>query len=204
MPYEHDLFVSHKHDEMMESWVGEHFVPFLKSFVGNALNRPVSIFFDRSGIRAGEDWPLRLQHALAKSRCLVAVWSPLYFHSEWCRRECAVMFFREAQLGLRTVRAPGGLIVPVNVNDGEFFPKKAREIQSLPCQRYWRIGQGFVKSERYVEFQDALQKWSEDVAHAVQSAPEFDERWLTAQWLDVSDLDLMPSPPADYSYAEAQ
>jgi hypothetical protein len=200
MAYEYDVFLSYMHDGQMEGWVGQHLVPFLTSFVGNALNRPASIFFDRTGIRSGDAWPLRLQKALAKSRCLVPVWSPLYFHSEWCRRESTVMLFREAQLGFRTVQVPNGLVVPVNVFDGSFFPKRARDIQWLDCRKYWIIGEGFAKTERYVEFQDALREWSADVARAVHSAPEWDDGWLTAPWMEVADSDLMPPSSANFSF----
>ena len=45
--FKHDIFVSYIHDAQMEPWVHQHLLPFLQSFVGNALNRPVDIFVDR-------------------------------------------------------------------------------------------------------------------------------------------------------------
>lgn len=184
----------------MQGWVSQHLVPFLESFVGNALNRPIRLFLDRSGIRSGDSWPARLQRALAKSRCMVGVWSPLYFHSEWCRREAAAMLYREAQCGFRTVNRPGGLIVPVNVFDGQFFPERARQIQWLDCRRYWIVGEGFLKTERYVEFQDVLRTWADEVARAIEDAPAWDETWLTAPFATVHDDDLKPPSTKNFRF----
>ena len=50
MSYKYDLFVSYMHDEVMGDWVPQHLVPFLTTFVGNALNKRASIFVDRTGI----------------------------------------------------------------------------------------------------------------------------------------------------------
>lgn len=200
MGYEHDIFVSYMHDGQMEGWVVQHLVPFIQSFVGNALNRPVHIFIDRAGIRSGDAWPARLRRALAKSRCLVAVWSPLYFHSDWCRRECSTMLHREVALGFRTIQKPEGLVIPVNVFDGNFFPKKAKDIQWLDCRKYWIVGDGFVKTERYVEFQDVLRTWADDAAHMIQGAPAWDEAWLTPSWLDLPDDALRPPSTTNFGF----
>ena len=114
------------------------------------------------------------------------------------------MMFRESQLGFRTLRSPNGLVVPVNVFDGKYFPKKARDVTWLDCQKYWIVGDGFLKTERYVEFQDVLRAWSEDVATAIGSAPAWDKKWLTAPWLEVSDADIMPPPTRNFEFAGLQ
>ena len=64
------------------------------------------------------------------------------------------MLYREKKLGYRTIAKPSGLIVPINVFDEEFFPDRAREIQWLDCKAYWVAGDGFSKTERYIEFQE--------------------------------------------------
>jgi hypothetical protein len=110
------------------------------------------------------------------------------------------MLFRETQLGFRTVQVPNGLVVPVNVFDGQFFPQRAKVIQWLDCRKFWIVGEGFARTERYVEFQDALRGWSEDVARAIQSAPAWNEHWMTAPWIDVADDDLMPPPTTNFTF----
>jgi TIR domain len=188
------------HDAQMEPWVHQHLLPFLQSFVGNALNRPLQIFVDRKGISSGDSWPLRIQRALAQSRCLLAVWSPLYFHSTWCRKECASMLYRETQRGFRTLNNPAGLVIPINVFDEQFFPDKARKIEWLDLRDYWIVGEGFAKTEKYVQFQDRLRDWSPQVASTVQRAPSWEESWLTEAWLDVPDDALRPKSDDNFGF----
>lgn len=200
MAYVHDVFVSYMHDDQMEGWVHNHFLPFVRSFVGNALNRPATFFVDRTGIGTGDSWPLRLQQAIAQSRCLIPIWSPLYFHSDWCRRECAAMLYRETQVGFRNISNPRGLLAPVNVFDGHFFPAKAKQIQWLECQRFWVIGDGFSKTERYIEFQDILRTWAIDVATVIENAPEWQAVWMDNDWLQADDADLRPISTTNFSF----
>jgi hypothetical protein len=201
MVYQHDIFLSYNHDEQMGNWVHEHLKPFMISFVGNAINRPVDIFIDREGIATGESWPLRLRNALAHSRCLVAVWSPLYFHSEWCRKECETILRRETQYDYRTASNPSGLVIPINVFDGEFFPDKVKNIQWLDCKKHWVIGDGFAKTERYIEFQDLLRNWAIDVAKIITEAPPWEENWLSEDWQDVPDDELLPKTTLNFQFA---
>lgn len=200
MAYEHDIFLSYMHDEQMEGWVHDHLVPFIKTFVGNALNRPIDLFLDRKDIQSGDAWPQRLQRAIARSRCLIGIWSPLYFHSEWCRRECAAMLHRENQVGFRTIDNPHGLVLPINVFDGQFFPDCTQSIQWLDCQKYWIAGDGFIRTEKYVDFQDLLRNWSVDVASAIQRTPPFDTAWANAEWLQLSDEHLRPKSTDNFGF----
>ena len=192
MSYEHDIFLSYQNDDAMASWVPDHLLPFMQSFVGNAMNRPVSIFFDRNGIPAGDTWPLALRNALTHSRCLVAVWNPLYFSSEWCRRECAVMLYREMRLGLRQNGSSEGLIVPINVFDGEHFPLRVRSIQYFDLRNYWISGPAFGTSALYVDFQIQLRNFAAQVAGAIRRAPSWQSRWQSAAWYNVDASDLQP------------
>lgn len=171
------------------------------SYIGNALNKPVKIFVDRTGIANGESWPLRLRTALARSRCLVPIWQPLYFHSPWCRRECTAMLHRERKLGYRTNGNPSGLIVPINVFDEEFFPDRARSIQWLDCKAYWVVGDGFSKTERYIEFQETLKRWAVDAATAINGAPAWEARFETTRWFSTSDRGLMPKSTANFEFS---
>ncbi|HZI19738.1 MAG TPA: toll/interleukin-1 receptor domain-containing protein [Pyrinomonadaceae bacterium] len=191
MPYTHDVFLSYSHDYPFGEWVVDPFLPLFKGYLTAALNRnpnplnrePV-IFIDREGVRTGSTWPLRLRSALACSRCLVGVWSPNYFLSRWCKFECVVMLHRERKLGYRTVVKPDGLVIPVSVHDGESFPDYARAIQIMDWGRYARVGEGFKRTEAYVEFQEKVSDFANDVAQAVKNAPPWDERWQTDEWLD--------------------
>ena len=192
MAYEWDIFISYENDAQMGPWVVEHLAPFIRTFVGNAVGRPISVFVDRERIHTGESWSAVLGHALATSRCMVAVWSPLYFSSEWCRREVAVIIYREQKYGFRTPKRPKGLLLPVSVFDGDSFPARAKAIQWRDLHKYWIAGAGFSATSRYVDFQDALKSMSADVASSLALAPKWTKAWLTDEWLNVPASDFEP------------
>jgi hypothetical protein len=48
LSYKFDIFLSYQNDEIMASWVSDHLMPFMRSFVGNAINRQAEIFFDKN------------------------------------------------------------------------------------------------------------------------------------------------------------
>jgi hypothetical protein len=199
--YVWDIFVSYEHDSEMGSWVPDHLVPYMQSFVSNALNRPVSIFVDREGIKTGQSWPLVLQGALGRARCLVPVWNPLYFHSDWCRRECAVMLHRERRMAYRTLNNPDGLVIPVNVFDGEFFPQAVQPIQWFDFQEFWIAGSGFRASLLYVDFQIHMKEFAKEVATAVSGAPEWQPSFLEAESFDVDTSELAPPSSTNFAFS---
>jgi hypothetical protein len=53
------------------------------------------VFFDRSGIRAMDDWEHRILRGLRSSKAMVALLSPAYFASEFCRREWKALLDHE-------------------------------------------------------------------------------------------------------------
>ncbi len=96
------------------------------------------------------------------------------------------MLHRERTLGFRTATKPEGLIVPVTLHDGARFPTYAKSIQYADWTKYARVGDGFKKTERFVEFQDQIIEWAEDVALAINGAPDWDADWLTDDWLNAA------------------
>lgn len=187
MDYKHDIFFSYAHGDLIEDWIFVHFLRIFKHHLESALGRPPDIFVDREGIRSGDSWPLSLKTALSRSRCLVAIWSPSYFSSKWCVRECWTMLRRESQLGYRTVENPTGLVVPLNASDGSSFPEYARNIQWLDCRDYIIVGQGFEKTEMFVEFQVKIREWSKNVATVISGAPAWNEGWLNEPPMEIPD-----------------
>jgi hypothetical protein len=194
MPYENDVFLSYLTEKPCGTWVHEHFLPYFRHQLGNALNRRAEIFVDREGIHSGQNWPNRLKQALATSRCLVGIWSPLYFQSEWCRNECAIMRHREMKLGLGTTARPDGLLVGVRVNDGIYFPEYARDTHRADFEQFFVDGPGFSRSELHVDFQLAVPSFAEDVARVVRLAPDWSPEWLTPPWTDEIIAHLTPPP----------
>lgn len=186
MPYEYDVFVSYKTGKVYGRWVHESFLEFFKEFLDQSLGRETKIFIDKNNIYDGEAWPEKLKLALAKSRCLVAILSPLYFQSKWCKRECSVMLFREEHFGYRSVKKPQGLISAIALHDGDKFPGVIRKIQYRIWHDYALVGKAFEKTEIFIEFQNELKTYADNVAKIIESAPPFEEEWLEEKWLENS------------------
>lgn len=182
--YQYDVFLSYLHEKPCGTWVIEHFLPYFQHQLGNALNRKASVFFDRTGIHSGQKWPEGLKQALAHSRCLVGIWTPLYFQSQWCLSECAVMRHRESELGFGTTQNSGGLIVGVKVNDGIHFPEFARNSQYACFDDFFCDGPGFTQHPLHVDFQKAIVPLTVDVALIVGNAPPWSPDWLKPAWTD--------------------
>lgn len=103
-------------------------------------------------------------------------------------------------VGFRTTTKPYGLVAPLNVFDGHYFPKKARQIQWVDCQRFWVVGDGFSKTERYIEFQDVLRAWANDIATIISHAPDWQSDWIESDFLYVDDADLMPVSADNFNF----
>ncbi len=198
MDYEYDVFVSYSRDFPYGKWVREIFLPLFQGFLKGALNKEPKLYIDEK-IPTGNEWTEDLKNALARSRCLVGIWSPHYFISKWCKSECFVMLHRERTLNFRSLENPDGLIVPVTIQDGDIFPEYAKKIQSAPWHRFARDGNGFKETRRYVEFQDEMLDWVEDVARAIKSAPPWNPEWLSddlfnkviPKWVENSKIDTI-------------
>ncbi len=185
MSYQYDVFLSYNRKFPHGQWVDEIFYPLFIPYLEDALNEEVSIFRDMEEIEGGSAWPQRLKNALAHSKCMVSVLSPSYFRSEWCMKEFVVMHHRQRQLGYLTVEKPNGLIIPLNLFDGEYFPDYANELQMLDCRNFNGVGEGMKRTQLYIDFQGVLQEWVCDVAKTVNNAPDWDAVWLSDGWLDI-------------------
>ena len=182
MAYIHDVFISYKRDPFKDEWLLEHFMPLFSYFVREEIaaecgRLPERIFFDQTdvsaasrtfdqhGIEPGQQWRDALAQAIKTSRCLVALWSPMYFFSEWCLIEWES--FR--------LRTGGGqpLVIPMRVHDGESFPKPAKDLQAPDFSDFVIIGPGFKQTKAYPEFQQKLRGFARAVAKGVAQAPAF-------------------------------
>lgn len=182
MGYQYDVFISYRRPT--KRWVSKYFKRLIEHYLPEALDgKPVRIFFDENDIHSGDAWEARLKKALSASKCLVPVLMPSYFTSEWCTKEFAVMEHRSLQHGFESVQKPGGLIVPITINQGKFYPKK---IQALPCYSYYRSRGDLDKMSFWEDFEQKIADWiAKDLAKAVKRAPAWNADWQTDEWLDV-------------------
>jgi hypothetical protein len=185
MDYIYDVFISYKRQRTKSEWLIEHFLPLfrdhLEEEIAEACGRRLRrIFFDQAeiatelrqlvegvnGIEPGEDWRDALREAIRGSACMVGLWSPLYFLSEWCCIEWKSFEGRSRQGNART-------IIPISVHPSTKNRPEARDYQLVDLSEYVILGRGFKDNERYVHFQDALRLLARTVAAAVKLAPPF-------------------------------
>jgi TIR domain len=197
--YLYDVFISYQRKGLTKGWITEHFLPHFGTWLPLAIqdicDRPAQpIFFDESqtnpafpvewrseiaGVEGGSDWATELRRAIRVSRCMVGIWTPTYFDSEWCDIEWQSFDRRAVQTGRRVILATKVY--------GKSFPKRATEIQYYDFSSYLLFGKALIDSKKYESFQDAIKHLAEQVAKAVRDAPPF-EPWPLAD-------DLPPPPP---------
>lgn len=173
--YEYDIFISYRRsDEDWVRWTRDNLVRPLRSLLRPALGN-VRIFMDEQ-IETGADWPLRLAQALARSRLVIPVLSRDYFKSDWCRLELGLIHHREQQCGLRSPATPGGLILPLVIDDGDSFPA---EIQAIQAERIQDFANPFMRpdSPRQEELAEQLRLWCPCVEQALARVRAYDPAW---------------------------
>jgi hypothetical protein len=178
MRYEYDAFFSYKRDPESDDWhecVKDKLTYWVKLELGRS---DVRIFFDREDIRSGTRWHAKLAWALQTSRCIVCLWSPLYFRSKWCLSEWRT--FAE-----RSVRANRDLVLPASFFDGETFPAEARKIQASDFSNFASTMPCFWKTARAVEFEHKyLRPFARDLADMIRRAPPFSDSFEIVEATD--------------------
>jgi hypothetical protein len=171
--YQYDVFFSYKRHALTLDWTrGVH--SRLKLWLQEEVpDREVRLFVDDDDIETGERWPDKLKQALRLSRCMVCVWSPSYFRSDWCVSEWQSFLEREKMVGV----PPHGLIAPIRFHDGEHFPDAARVVQWTDVSQYTSSVPSFWNSQRAIELEDRLKSLAKSVQQMIQNAPAFRPDW---------------------------
>lgn len=202
MAYKNDVFISYKRDTFKDEWIADTFMPLFLYYVREEIaaacqRNTIGVYFDQTavstdfrkldqhGLEPGDEWRKALRDAIKTSRCVVCLWSPLYFLSRWCTIEW--QSFRD-----RGTAAGKKLVVPMSVHDGESFPDDARGYlpNDFNFSDFVIIGEGFKKTEDYPKFQKGLKSFAITVARCVRDAPEFGE-------FPVTDYVEPAAPPED-------
>ena len=176
--YKYDVFVSYRHQSPVLGWVTYHFRPLLEQWLPNFMpyDYEPRVFIDLQ-IETGTEWPVELRRALQTSRCLLPVWSPIYFRSEWCQAELKTMRLREQKLGLRTDQNPSGLIYAVLYAGAEFLPPDVRTIQYKDMSMWNFPYPVFKDTALYLDFDRQIQALCQELALMIRSAPPWQEDW---------------------------
>jgi hypothetical protein len=191
--YKYDVFISYERDGLTTGWIAEYFLPHFRTWVRNAIvntcrRKSLPIFFDISqttpnfpdnlkqdvaGIKPGANWNSALREALQASRCMVGIWNPPYFFSDWCNLEWQ-SFDRRAD------DTKSDILLAASIHDGNSFPKKATARQQIDFSPYILFGPALANSHKYELFQNHVRLLAESVAIAVRDAPPFQE-WPLAE-----------------------
>ncbi len=169
MDYSYHIFFSYKRDPLTLTWHRE-LVKRIKLYVCNELNiaqENLCIFFDEKTIEAGDAWEDELRDAIKSSICLVAIWSPEYFHSAWCLIEFHSFLERQEMLNKK------GLIIPASYHDGKHFPNDAKAIKFLDFSDYASTIDAFWQSPDAVIFERKIKDFSKNIASKISSAPPY-------------------------------
>jgi TIR domain len=178
--YRYDVFVSYKREprekKLVTPWLREvldRIEFWLRQELGG---QGVEIFFDEDSIEVGNDWPDDIRDALMSARCLLPVWSPEYFNSNWCVAEWKSFLSRERLLAERGVK-PSRLIAPIKVHDGHWFPPDAARVKQLDLSSYTATTRAFWKTKRADELDQEIIKFAPSLARIVSKAPPYETNW---------------------------
>lgn len=176
MPYEFDVFVSYRRQQLWTPWVRDHLKELIEAYLQHDLGRIPRIFVDER-IEVGADWIDSLGEALAKSKVVLGVFSKDYFASPWCIHELDLITERSSVAAGKKAADICRLIVPTVVHDGEVVPDPIRRIQ--PCDlKKFRVAHICKGTPLYQEFSGAIGKLSPQIAKAIEFAPDFEEKWI--------------------------
>jgi hypothetical protein len=168
--YIYDVFLSYRRRPPVGDWVKYHFYPLLVKWLPQCMPHEPRVFIDLN-VDTGAQWPLSLSHAIQHSRCLLSVWSPDYFRSDWCLAEWHSMQKRENLLGFGNLHNRSGLIYPVVYSDGQHFPNEAKNTQSRDL-RLWNCSYPyFSETKGIVELEREVQIVTEELWGMIQQAP---------------------------------
>ena len=144
---QYDLFVSYAHKDNEGPSAGRvtELVERIRRQFQKIVGRELRVFFDVHQIRTMQDWNAMIQAGLVQSRMMVAILSPNYFASEFCRKEWAEFVETELAHAL-----PGEGIAPIYVIQHPEFADASIESTDQQIDRWVRD----LKRRRYLHWAD--------------------------------------------------
>jgi TIR domain len=193
MGYQYDIFLSYKHNDAFVAWLDECFLPCLKQFIALVTGREIAVFLDKEQIPPDEKkWMGRLDRGMGQSRCLIAIWSPSYFTSPWCLRECAAF---EGRIKRNEKKSGQSLIFPVAIHNGLHFPPFARAMSIFDLREFnYPL---LRKSEQFSRFERRMQTLVHELAPVITEGPPWRPQWVSSVWItrSMKSLQRYPTPP---------
>jgi tetratricopeptide (TPR) repeat protein len=149
----YDLFISYAHADDTEGTVTA-LVEEIKARQRRIDGQPMRIFFDREDIRDMNDWEMRILTGLRESRVMIAMLSPAYFDSKYCRKEWEWFADHETERAMTgeaiapiyTIKVPGFDTDPEDIPDD--WKRNLKRRQYLDARPWWTEGaEAFAKAE---------------------------------------------------------
>jgi hypothetical protein len=178
--YKNDMFVSYSHVGAVYDWI-PYLKELLEAWLPDELGYKPKIYTDRQ-LEPGTYWSSELQQELKVSRCLLAIWSKVYFNSPWCIAELESFRAREHLLGIGKGQKTLGLIFPVLFTKPlemppEYLPPKLRKVEYIDLSDWAFTSPGFESTKLHVEFEQQVKKLCPDFAKMILSAPKWQADW---------------------------
>jgi len=185
--YSYDVYVSYSRDANMTTWVREFFWPLFLQHLEAQFGRSITAYVDFQEVRLGDAFKTQRDEAINHSRVCIALLTTKYFLSKWCRIEFYSFLLRSRFMGLEQ-----GLILPVTLHGGEYFPPAAKAIQAADFREFFLTAPAFRSSPRYLDFEVAVRNLAQDVLHMVEKAPSFNPNWrvIRPTELDTTELEV--------------
>jgi tetratricopeptide (TPR) repeat protein len=186
-PTSHDLFVSYAHKDNDHGQVTA-LIEAIKREYTAFTKEPLREFFDDRDIKDGADWEARIATALAESKVLLAVLSPEYFTSKWCRKEFerfrdieyARLFPGEPIQSIYIAVHPDFEHEPDDLVDEWLKHLRRTQSSSIEAHRWWPEGREALERdhvrERLHRLMDQVHKRIAPIAR-VDLAPHNFTRW---------------------------
>ncbi|GGS53725.1 TIR domain-containing protein [Actinokineospora fastidiosa] len=170
--YQYEVFLSYRRSGPGNAaqWVQNHFHRMLEDCLADEVGDS-AVFVDVN-VETGSHWPRLLQQALARSKMLVAVWSPPYFQSPWCLAEWHTMVARE-----RAFDGLVKLVYPITYADGVNFPEEAKNRQSRSVHAVSNPYPSFQGSHRQAELFDVVREIAAELSDQLAKVPPWQDNW---------------------------
>jgi len=166
--YGYDLFISYSHTaNIPKEWV-DKFIEGISDEYLLQTSEPLRIFKDTI-LKHGERWERRIFDALKSSKCLLAIMSPAYFKSTFCRQEWEFFCKEEIERGIDE------LIIPVyyieykpfeDVNERE----KNEWLENLYSRQYFDLREYRHKGTKIFKTNPSVKEKIGELVQSIQNS----------------------------------
>jgi hypothetical protein len=171
MSYEFEVFISYRRAYDWQEWVLTIFQPLLAKWL-DLPKGDKDVFLDSRAEQPGLRWPPKIAAAMARSKVLVALWTPNYYAgSHWCRTELDFILERERNCG-----GAYDLVVPVVLNNPDSLLDDLQLRSPIDVSPFGNIRS--TQSRLYEDLGDLIRaRLAPAIRERLKSAPPFDAAW---------------------------